>query len=338
MGDQYLEDFQPECPVEVFDDYTELIQSPAVDAVNDLTAHHLHHPIALACERAGKPLLTQKPLAMTPAQGNEMVRRFESKNLPFGVCENWRFRPPTRHAKWAVDSGILGTLQQLLFFNVGNWWAPRQVVAHTPWRHRRATGGGITLDIGPHLFHWARHIGGEIESVTGQTQCLEPRRFMPPSCDRTATPIDCDADDTFSACFKTDQDVIGTFSASWAGAPPGMLLGQGPQILGSEGRIDGDQRIDANGNAQPLADLYRKTCPPDRQAAEFPAQIEDGFALLQLDWLNAIQAGRQPESSGREGLADLACAFAVLESSRQGMRIRPQTIIDGNHAQADPRH
>jgi len=38
------------------------------------------------------------------------------------------------------------------------------------------------------------------------------------------------------------------------------------------------------------------------------------FALSQLDWLRAIENGTQPECSGPEGLRDLACGYAVVES------------------------
>ena len=44
------------------------------------------------------------------------------------------------------------------------------------------------------------------------------------------------------------------------------------------------------------------------------------FALAQLDWLEAIKSGGQPETSGREGLLDLACSFGIVESSHAGRR------------------
>ncbi len=325
---EYLSVFQPDTDVKVIDHYNDLIDHPSVDAVNDFSTHQLHHPIALRCALKGKHLLTQKPLAVQVSQAQEMVRVFQAASLVLGVCENWRFRPLTRHAKWAIDDGAIGKLQQLHFMNVGNWWAPRQVVAHTPWRHQQAQGGGISLDIGPHLFHWVRHLGGPVTNVTGKAICLEPKRRLPllTTEPESEAMIDCDADDTFTASFQTEQDVIGSLSASWAGAGAGIAIP--PQVIGSSGSICGDQFTNAQGATQPLDDLYRTSCPRERKEREFPLGLEDGFALLQLDWLKALQEGAQPEVNGMEGLLDLACASAVLESNRQGKTVSIDELLN----------
>ena len=52
-----------------------------------------------------------------------------------------------------------------------------------------------------------------------------------------------------------------------------------------------------------------------------PLPGTDPYAIQQLDWLRAIETGTDPETSGREGLHDLACAFGMLESSQLGRRV-----------------
>ncbi len=324
---EYLATFQPETEVEIHTDYRALIASDRVDAINDFTLHSLHVEIARLAAQHQKDLLTQKPIAVNPQEAQEMVALFEQRKLILGVCENWRYRPQTRHVKWAIDAGLIGPLQMLHFTNLANWWAPQQVVAHTPWRHRQSTGGGISLDIGPHLFHWVRHLGGEVRALEARTACVEPRRWHPSAAgsgDRVW--IDCDADDTLSTTFETESGVIGSLNASWAGGY-GITLGQGPQALGRKGRIDGGTLYLPEQEPQDLAQRYTQDCPAERQGAEFPHGIQDGFALLQHDWLQGITTRTQPEVTGREGLMDLTCAYAILESARTGQRIHPQSLL-----------
>ena len=323
---EYLESFQPDTEVSVFDQFSDLITSDKVDAINDFTTHRLHPEIARVSAEKGLDLLTQKPIAITPSIAQEMVESYQQKNLVLGVCENWRFRPPTRHVRWAIDHGLIGDLQQLHFANIGNWWAPRQVVAQTPWRHQRLEGGGITLDMGPHLFHWIRHLGGEVLDVIGRANCLEPKRSMPSQNDPETTDwISCDADDTMIASFQTATQVTGSLAMGWTGGGKGINLG--PQVIGSHGMIDGETLSDDKGTDSDLADLYRKNCPRERQNREFPFGITDSFALLQYDWLKAINERRQPEVSGEEGLHDLACAYAVLRSNDTGQRITVRDLL-----------
>jgi len=57
--------------------------------------------------------------------------------------------------------------------------------------------------------------------------------------------------------------------------------------------------------------------------------LRDPYAIQQLDWLQAIAQGSDPETSGEEGLRDLACAFAMLESSALGRQVTLEEVIDG---------
>ena len=93
---------------------------------------------------------------------------------------------------------------------------------------------------------------------------------------------------------------------------------------------DGQTVTLANQKPCELARLYHESCPEDRRVSDFPYGLTDGFALAQLDWLEAIKNGGQPETSGREGLMDLACSLAVLESSLAQRRVGIDEILDGS--------
>lgn len=330
IGDEYLSDFQPEVEVEVFTDYEKMIAAGPIDAVNDFTSHGLHHRVAEAAFRHGKHLITQKPLAVSMEAARRMVEGAEKAGVTFGVFENARFRAAVRHCAWALGAeGPVGPLQMALLGNVGTWWAPDRIVAETPWRHALAAAGGIALDLGPHFFDVIRQVGGaEIRNVSAQTAVVEPVRYVMRDGARVR-PSDCDADDTFYASFENERGATGMMFGSWAGHGTNTVLGEGPVFYGAGGRITGDTVHFDGQEPRSLREMYEAGCSLHLQARHFPIETVNEFALAQHDWLDAIRNGAQPECRGREGLLDLACSFAVVESARSGRRVAVEDVVNG---------
>lgn len=331
VGDLYLSDFQDDTDVQVYTDYRGMISDGPIDAVNDFTTHALHHQVADVALTNEKHLLTQKPLAVSVAAGRAMCELAETRGLTLGVFENARQRPNTRHLGWLFQSGLCGDLKMMLLANIGNWWAPDQIVAGTPWRHKLVEGGGITIDIGVHLFNHFRFVAGEIATVTGHTHVMEPtRRTRDPDGEVLAT-VECDADDTVFASFATDRGVVADLAASWSGHGQSLLAGGGRGIAyyGSAGSVVSDEVALDDGSRHGLAEIYEARCSSEEQATRFPLGLTDDFALNQHDWLEAIRHHREPETSGREGLRDLAAAFSVLESSVARRTVEVQEVLRG---------
>jgi predicted dehydrogenase len=330
VGDEYLSDFQPDTEVDVFTDYRDLIASDRVDAINDFTLHSLHHQIAEITLAAGKHLLSQKPLAVTLAGARQMCEQAEQAGVTFGVFENLRFAEGVRHQHWAFsENGPAGDLQMAVMGNIGTWWAPDLIVAETPWRHDLVQGGGMALDLGPHFFDMIRHIGGsEIATVTAQTQITEPTRYLLRDGKRV-DPITCDADDTFYAHFELESGGAGTMFGSWAGRGCPTVVGEGPVFYGTKGRVTGDSIQLEGGEPLSLRALYEAEAPAEMKEHHFPLGLTNDFALSQLDWLRAIETGTQPECSGAEGLRDLACAYAVVESDLAGRKVSITEVEGG---------
>jgi predicted dehydrogenase len=217
-----------------------------------------------------------------------------------------------------------------LLGNVGTWWAPNLVVAQTPWRHESILGGGLAIDLGVHQFHMVRYVCGEIQEVQATASVIEPRRHILDTRGNIIRTIDCDADDTFFASFKAAGGVTGTLFASFAGHGKNTVLGNGPVFYGSKGRVTGDQiHLDHQPAALSLSTLFSENATAERKAESFPHGLTDPFAITQHFWLQAIRDGRQPALDGREGLLDLACAYAILESNAAGRRVSIKEILSG---------
>jgi predicted dehydrogenase len=88
-----------------------------------------------------------------------------------------------------------------------------------------------------------------------------------------------------------------------------------PTIYGTKGSIKSDIVYLDDGTKKSVNQLFDENALPGIKEKFFPFGLTDAAALETLDFLNAIFEGRDSEISGKEGLKDLAVAFAIIESS-----------------------
>jgi len=325
----WLDDFQPDTEVAVFSDYREMIAAGVVNAVNDFTTLSLHHQVGAASLDAGLHLLTQKPLAVSVKAAKLLVEKARTKGLTLGVFENVRQAERVRAAAWAVESGQIGDLQMALFGGIGGFWSPDVIVAETPWRHRKLQGGGGgAIDIGVHVMHWIRHVCGEVTSVSGAVRTFEPVRHLHGD-PASGVSVEADVDDTYMATVTTAKGALVQMIWSWGGHGEATGFPGGPVFYGSKGCIKGNEIILDDGSRRDLVTAYRSEAPAVLRARHFPLGLDDPFAVSQLDWLEAIAFHTDPETSGREGLYDLAAAFAIIESSQLGRTVTLDEMLSG---------
>lgn len=326
----YLSDFQDDVEVKTYTDYRAMIADGVVDAVNDFTTLDLHHQVAEAAFGAGLHVMTQKPLAISVAAAQQMIRQAREAGVTLGTFENVRNGLFTRAAGWAVRRGLIGDPQMALIGSIGGLWSPDVIVAQTPWRHRKLLGGGGgTIDIGVHLFHMLRYILGEVAWVSATTRTYERLRYRRDDAGNVLDQVEADVDDTFFATAGFTNEAIGQLLWSWAGRGEPLQIGDAPAFYGSEGCIKGGTLIDTKGNRTPLVQHFEQSMSAEERDRFFPLGLTDTFALQQLDWLTAAEAGTDSETSGTEGLHDLACSFAMLESSTLRRQVTLDEMLSG---------
>ena len=326
----YLSDFQDDVEVKTYTDYRAMIADGVVDAVNDFTTLDLHHQVAEAAFNAGLHVMTQKPMAISVAAAQQMIRQAREAGVTLGTFENVRNGLFTRAAGWAVRRGLIGDPQMALIGSIGGLWSPDAIVAQTPWRHRKLLGGGGgTIDIGVHLFHMLRYILGEVAWVSATTRTYEKLRYRHDDNGNVLDQVEADVDDTFFATAGFTNEAIGQLLWSWAGRGEPLQIGDAPAFYGSEGCIKGGTLIDTKGNRTPLVQHFEQSMSAEDRDRFFPLGLTDTFALQQLDWLAAAEAGTDSETSGTEGLHDLACSFAMLESSTLRRQVTLDEMLSG---------
>jgi predicted dehydrogenase len=326
----YLSDFQDDVDVAVYTDYRELIAAGQVDAINDFTTLALHHDVGAAALEAGMHLLTQKPLAISVRAGRRLVDLARARGLTLGVFENVRQSPAVRAAAWAVRSGQIGEVQLAVMGSLGGLWSPDRVVAETPWRHQKLLGGGGgSIDIGVHQMHWMRHVVGEVAAVGAVARTFEPVRALRDAQGQITQQVRAEVDDTYLATLMFARGALGQLWWSWAMRGEPIDIPGAPALMGSKGAVRGGEIQFEDGRRLPLqAEFERALSDADRRQF-FPLGLRDPYAIQQLDWLRAIERRADPETSGEEGLRDLACAFAMLESSALGRQVALEEVLDG---------
>ncbi len=358
----YLSDFQPDVQPKIYTDYRQMLEEDAVDAVNDFTSLSMHHRVGLDSLAAGKHLLTQKPLAVSVKAGRALVSQAARRGLVMGVVEVVRYDRFNRALHWAVGTGLIGEPQLAVVGSLGGLWSPDRIVAGTPWRHQKLLGGGgATIDLGVHFFHQLRYVLGEVAWVNATTRTLEPVRTERDAGGAVIRSIRSEVDDTYLATVGFENRAIAQMLWSWGCHGEPLKIPGTPAFYGSKGAIRGTRLLRDGEPASDLVSRFEESLTPAGREKLYPLGLTDLFAIQQLDWLRAIEeksaraadragpdrggpdragpdrAGpdrggpdpRGPETSGEECLRDLACAFAMVESSAVGRQVTLHQVLSG---------
>lgn len=102
-----LDEVKERFGVPTFNDLDQLLDQP-LDAVSVCVPTVYHLPVGLKVMEAGIPLLIEKPLAASAAEGRQLLDKAREKNLPLMVGHIERFNPAVRRVKELVeDNGVI---------------------------------------------------------------------------------------------------------------------------------------------------------------------------------------------------------------------------------------
>ena len=140
-----------------YDSVDVLLKNPDVNAVYIASPVACHFEQAKKAALAGKHILLEKPLALTIAEGEELVELCKSKNVLFAAGLMMRFHAYHIKAKQLVSEGVLGDIVS----------ARAQLTCWYPdmegsWRQSFAqSGGGALMDMGVHCIDLLQYIIGD---------------------------------------------------------------------------------------------------------------------------------------------------------------------------------
>jgi predicted dehydrogenase len=144
----------------------ERARSDGAEAVIVITPNHLHAPVAKKALEAKLHVVCDKPLCLTVAEAEELVRLTQKNARVFGVTYTFAGFKAVKRAAEIVQSGEIGALRFVSGEFIQDWLTnllETQGVKMAAWRMdpKRSGVAGTCADLGTHLWHLAEFITGE---------------------------------------------------------------------------------------------------------------------------------------------------------------------------------
>ena len=144
--------------------YLELFNDPEVDGIYVATHHPLHARDTIAALSAGKPVLCEKPFAMSYEETKAMVDKAREKNLLLMEAMWARYLPHMVRIREIINSGVLGEIISVRADH-GQWFK-----LDPEFRlFKPELGGGALFDLGIYVVSFASMVLGTPERVTARS-------------------------------------------------------------------------------------------------------------------------------------------------------------------------
>lgn len=150
--------------VKAYSSFGEMLNDPSVDCVGIMSPTTKHFAQAKAALEAGKHVLVEKPVALVPAELDELKAVAEKAGKVIFPGHNFVYRPVVRKAKEIIDSGALGTISYGSF-RAAHFIPPEHAAG---WRSKlEFSGGGAMMDSGTHLVYQSLYLLGKPKWLSG---------------------------------------------------------------------------------------------------------------------------------------------------------------------------
>ena len=286
-----------------YDDVDAMLRDPAVDVVYVASPNALHVGHALKAAAAGKPVLVEKPMALSVEDCQRMIDACASAGVKLGVGFHLRTHPGHRRIRDLVASGGLGKLT----LTTANWGRGTRGIITPPsrpdlqawWDDPTMVGAGAFMATGVHCVDLMRFVTGrEVTEVVALNDAS------------TENPLE----ELLTLSLRFDDGSLGTIMT---GRRTPDFVGNDVMVYGSEGRagVRGSMDTVLRGSLDVATNALTASEPFET----------DPIALYtwQVDAFNeAVERDIDPAASGVDGLRAAQVTFAMVESARTGQRIQ----------------
>jgi predicted dehydrogenase len=297
--------------VPLYADLAALFAKDKPDGVVLATPNQLHLPHALACIAAGVPMLLEKPITQSVAEGERLVQAVEAARARLLVGHHRAHSPIMAKARQVVDSGVLGRLVAVT--GTAMFLKPDHYFADAPWR-REIGAGPILLNM-IHEVHNLRMLCGEIAAVQA-IRSHAVRGFA--------------VEDTVAISLRFANGALGSFLLSDTAASPKSWEQTSQENKAYPSYEDEDCYVIAGTNgslAIPTMRLKTYPRPEDRSwwkpfEVGVVGMVRDDPIKHQMAHFGAVVRGEAaPLVSARDGLANLRVTEAIVAAAQSGTTI-----------------
>ncbi|WP_415919133.1 Gfo/Idh/MocA family protein [Tateyamaria sp. SN6-1] len=207
-------------------DWQVLVNDPRVEAVVIASPQETHRAIAEAALALGKPVLCEKPLGASLADGAAMVAAAEAAGVTNMIGFNYIRTPASQFAKSLIDDGTIGDVTWFRAEHTEDFLADPDAPA--TWR-TTGMANGTMGDLAPHIVNAALALMGPIDRVMAEVETAHATR---PGGTVTN-------DDHAQIMCRFANGVMGHIYASRIAM--GRKMGYAYEIAGTKGAIRFDQ-------------------------------------------------------------------------------------------------
>jgi predicted dehydrogenase len=203
-------------------DWRKVVEDPNIDIIDIVTPNNSHAEIAIAAAKAGKHIISEKPLARNAEEAKTMLDAVRKAGVKHMVAFNYRRTPAVALAKKYIEEGRIGKILNFRGTYLQDWSAdPNSPLS---WRfQKKIAGSGALGDIGTHVIDMARYLVGEISDVNAvaktwiherpiQSGGVDKLGTVKASADVPKAPVD--VDDEFATLLKFENGAIGSIEAT----------------------------------------------------------------------------------------------------------------------------
>lgn len=287
----------------------ELLADPEIEIVVNLTIPAAHAEVSSAAIRAGKAAYSEKPFALTRADGEALLQLAAQHGQRVGCAPDTFLGGGLQTCRKLVDDGVIGEPVAATAFMMSRGhehWHPSPEFYYQP-------GGGPMFDMGPYYLTALVAILGPVRRVTGLTRASFSERLIT-SQPKYGTRIKVEVPTHVAGLLEFASGAIGTIITTFD-----VKASQLPrlEIYGSEASLS---LPDPNTFGGPV----RVRSATDSDWQEVPLThiyTENSRGLGVADLADALRSGREHRANGQLAHHVLDIMQAFHEASATGQHV-----------------
>ncbi|HTC92510.1 MAG TPA: Gfo/Idh/MocA family oxidoreductase [Terriglobales bacterium] len=276
-----------------YENYDSIKDNPEVDVIYIVLPNGMHAEYTIRGLQAGKHVLSEKPMANTPAECQSMIDAARKADRKLMVAYRLRYEPFTQEMIRMAREQELGPvkiIQTSAGFNIGD---PSQ------WRLKKdMAGGGSLMDIGIYALQAARYISGE-----------EPVEINAMTYSTPGDPRFKEVEENINFQLRFPSGVLANCTSSYGCAYRSQF-----QALATKGWFELDPGLSYSG--------LRMRVSRGNKIEEPSLAVRDHFALEMDHMSQCVMQNKEPLTPGEEGLRDLKIMMAIYEAARTGKTVK----------------
>lgn len=288
----------------IYDTMHELFADEQIDIVLNLTRPSEHYGVSSEALKAGKHVYSEKPLAATLEEGEDLVRMAQERGLVIGGAPDTFLGAGIQTCRRLIDDGYIGTPIGCAAFMICRGHESWHPDPEFYYKH----GGGPMLDMGPYYVSAMTNLMGGIHSVSGVTRKTFAKRTVT-SQPQSGKVIDVDVPTYVTGIMQFDSGAVGTLFTTFDVYNKGQARFE---IYGSEGTLIVP---DPNTFGGPIQ-LLRAEEGEYKEMPLMYGYAENSRGLGLADMAKSLETGRACRTTYKQTLHVLEVMHAFEKSSR----------------------